>query len=173
MAPWPSRASEGGNQQADHMNRGFSEVFTAWANGGNCWDEGPCPGRGRSPGKTRAPPSLPASPCPHLVPSRPLLTFLTWIPDVVQLRNEGAVVRVFTVILDLWEKHRAVDLREKGPPSGTVSTHPAVRWPCGLDKPQGQGRGSSSMSPLVLGQITWLLFATNCLGLLVSSRDTG
>lgn len=45
--------------------------------------------------------------CHKLLP--PLWAFLTWIPDVVQVGNEVAVVSVFTVILDLEEKQQCIE----------------------------------------------------------------
>lgn len=76
--------------------------------------------------------TLPCSPAPHHTHThssalmQPLSVSLTWIPDALQMRNEVAVVSIFSIILDLQEKHRAVHLMEKGRPSRTIPANPAI-----------------------------------------------
>lgn len=52
-------------------------------------------------------------------------SLLTWIPDVFQVRNKVAEISVFSIIVDLQEKHRAV--KPTGDEtSGTVPMKPSV-----------------------------------------------
>lgn len=117
----------------------------------------------------RHPPSRAPVPTSRSSRHPPRGAFLTWLPDVVQVSDEVAVVGVFTVILDLGEKHGAVHRVQKGPPSG----NPAVWCPCRLGRAWGAGRRQPVRAPVVRGEKTWLFFATNCPGPLVSSRGTG
>lgn len=85
-----------------------------------------------------------------------LLVSLTCIPDVFQVRNEFAVVSIFSIILYLQGKHGAVNLREVGPPSGTISLNSAVWYPCWWGRAMRARRHPGRQSGCSLHQLPWL-----------------
>lgn len=90
---------------------------------------------------------------------------LTCILDVFQVRNEVTVISVFSVIFDLWEKHRAGNLSGEET-SGTQLLGVLADWAA-----REGWEVATSMPQLCWGHI-WLFFATSCLGSPVSSGKT-
>ena len=118
-----------------------------------------------SPGKLICNPAHPwlfPAPRPHHTQAhssalvRLLLVSLTCIPDVLQVRNEVAVVSIFSIILYLQGKHGAVNLREVGPPSGTISLNSAVWYPGWWCRAMRARRHPGRQSGASLHQLPWL-----------------
>lgn len=139
MGLWPSRSSNRGNQQVESMIR-FLGGVRGLSQEQEPLEQDPSHRGMRSPNGLirRSPrqchPCLPS--CPQLLsppyahthsPSlpQPLLAPLTWIPDVFQVRNKVAEISVFSIIIDLQEKHRAVKSTGEET-SGTVPMNPSV-----------------------------------------------
>lgn len=96
-------------------------------------------------------------------------SLLTWIPDVFQVRNKVAEISVFSIIVDLQEKHRAV--KPTGDEtSGTVPMKPSVWCSERLGRAKG-ARGGHSPCPRCAERAIWLFSATGRLGSPVSSRQ--